>query len=471
MDVYRIKEGMGLSAMSKTKCLRIAGIVILTFFIGKLMLRLNHLTPFVADDFLKYKVGIEHLHNWSDFVSYLYGFYTSWGGRIWGELFLQLAVLMPKPMFDMLNTAAYLLFIALIYFNIVGRVHLSISLFLLVNFFLVACSPAFGQTFFWIAGSTNYLWSILLPLAFLLVWKIYDNNSHLGGYAGYRHPIFVCLTFLLGLMTGWANENTSVGIVCLLIFWMMTYRQKEGHTPPFAWAGFLGTVFGSLLLWLASGNFTRLHAGPHPTSFLAICHNIVLNAAEMFNMQTGFLLLLPFVVLVLFGHSQRKWLASFYIIAAFISSMAFSVTGTMWARTWFGCIVLLIIGVGMVYEDGFTVDFRSHVFRIVLSFLLIGGLYFYAKEAKNEIQDYANRWQDNVHIIETAREHGNFDPVVNPITPQGKFCAAYHVTDLSADPKYWANTGVASYYHVNSVRVIYVTTDDAKSVTSNPQRP
>lgn len=445
--------------MSKSKYLRVAFFAALVILAGKLMLKLNHLTPFVADDFLKYKVGIEHLHSWSDFVAYLYGFYMGWGGRIWGELFLQIAVLMPKSMFDVLNTAAYLLFVALVYLNITGRARLSISLFLLVNFFLFACSPAFGQTFFWVAGSTNYLWSILLPLLFLLIWRIYYND---GEHSCYRHPLFIFLVFLLGIMTGWANENVSVGIVCLLGFWMLAYHQKEGRTPYFARAGFFGMIIGSLLLWLAPGNFVRLHAGPHPNSFFKICHNIFLNAAATFDMQTGLLLFLAFFLLVCFGQSQRKLFAFTYVIAAIISSVAFSVTGTMWARTWFGCIVLLIIGVGIVYEDGFAADFRSHAFRIILSLLLISGCCLYAKEARDEIRDYAVRWQDNVHIIETARDSGNLDPVVNPITPVGRFCAAYHVTDLSPDPKYWANTGVASYYHVNTVRVIHATADATK---------
>ena len=94
---------------------------------------LNKPTPWVVDDLVK-RNGIGDLNQFQGWWIHARRFYLGWGGRVWGELFTLYFLTLPKRIFNYINTIGYLLFILLIYINIIGKWKWSPSIIIFINF-------------------------------------------------------------------------------------------------------------------------------------------------------------------------------------------------------------------------------------------------------------------------------------------------------------------------------------------------
>lgn len=419
-----------------------------------IMYILNQKTPWVVDDLLKVQAipGLIDINSW---IKHIEAFYFGWGGRIWGELYALLFLSLPKSIFNIINTIGYLLLVALIYINITGKYFISVSLFLFINFSLWICLPAFGQDILWVSGCANYMWSMLIPLLFLAGWRIYIDKE----YKVFSNCFFIIAVFFLGVMAGWANENVSVGIIWILLCFMMTYKIKYRKVPVFSVVGLLGTIIGAGFLILAPGNFVRFAAEHHSKSLLKMARSIVHNIFALVDFNTALLLLIFLFIFLIVGKSKNKALALILMSAAFISSMAFGVTGHIHSRVFFGPVILLIISTGMVYIDCFkNINEKEVILKFSMSILLALGIYFLFTYARNGIKDYGYRNNENIKIIEMEKARGNLDVTVNPITPLNRFCAAYMLDDIQPkeNNQHWLNKGVASYYKLHTIQSVHL---------------
>ncbi|RGS70091.1 hypothetical protein DWX75_11330 [Mitsuokella sp. AF21-1AC] len=439
-------------SFTQNKKCKVVIMAILIVVIAVLMFRLNRPTPWVVDDILKGE-GAKKLHTFQQYFEHIWGFYFSWGGRIWGELFAYLFLSIPKRVFDIVNTIGYLAFTGLIYINITGKFKSSPSLFLLINFLLFACLPAFGQDILWISGTANYMWASIIPLLYLAFWRRYFDQE----IKGLNRIPSLMLLFILAVLSGWANENVSVSLIFLAICYMVIYRNKYGSIPRFATSGLIGLVIGTLLLWLAPGNFARFAAEKHSKSILHIVHNVFHNISVLFDFNSTLLLILLFAVLIILGRSAKKSLSSVFMISGVLSAVAMSVVGGIYTRTFLGCVVLMIISVGMLYDDwNDTVNVRKC--RAMLLVCLCLGMHIFYVTARDGINDYANAWNQNLEIIRTEKEKGNLDVYVNPITPKNKFCATYGLDDIKPkeNNQHWLNTGVAHAFGLHTIQSVHV---------------
>lgn len=434
-----------------TRCKSIVFILLL-IAMAILMFRLNRPTPWVVDDILKGE-GAKNLHTFHQYLEHMWGFYFSWGGRVWGELFAYLFLSIPKRIFDVINTIGYLVFTLLIYINITGKFKPSPSLFLLINFLLFASLPAFGQDILWISGTANYMWSSIIPLAYMAFWRRYldQESSYLN-----RIPMLFA-TFLLAVLTGWSNENVSVGLIFLAVSYMILYRDKYKKIPRFSKVGLLGIFIGTLLLWFAPGNFVRFAAEKHSKSIISIMQNVLHNIAALFDFNSTLLLIVLFVGFITLGHSKRKNLSLIFMLSGILSAIAMSVVGGIATRTFLGCVVLMTISVGILYDDwDDTVSIRKCWIALVIC--LVMGMHAFYSDARTGIIAYANAWNHNQEIIRLEKERGNLDVFVNPITPQNKFCATYGLDDIKPkeDNQHWLNSGVARAFGLHTIQSVHV---------------
>lgn len=425
----------------------------LNYYGGGIVL-LNKLTPWVVDDLLK-STTASNLSSMSDWISSITHFYMHWGGRIWGEVFALLFLSIPKYIFNYINSVGYLILLLLIYFNIMGKWCISVFILLFINFSLFAFLPAFGQDILWISGCANYMWSMLIPLAFLSWYRFYENRP----FSFSHNPVFLVGIMPLGILSGWANENVSVGILVILFGYLWIYKKKYNKVPLFAKLGFISTLIGSLLLWLAPGNFIRFAAERHSKSIFHMVHNAIHNVAAFFDFNTGFLLVSIIIVLFIVEQGKHKKISFLYLMGAVISAFAFGVVGMLHSRVWFSCIVFLIVSAGIMLEQ-LKGNVKIKRIKFILSaFIIISSLFFY-KEAKNGIVDFNNRWNENLAIIQQEKQAGNLDIYVNPIFPRNRFCAAYGLDDFKPekDNNHWLNRGAAKYFGVHTIQSIKVET-------------
>lgn len=160
------------SALARTTGLRF-GIVGVAIFVIALVL--NFSTPFIADDYTFANVfgTSTRLRSVADILLSQRNFYLQWSGRGQGLFFEQLSVLAGKPVFNVLNSVAFLLLVLLIYFSANGHRPIRVSLVLGIPLMLWFALPSFGQSVLWASGATNYLWMAVFTLAALLPFRLY----------------------------------------------------------------------------------------------------------------------------------------------------------------------------------------------------------------------------------------------------------------------------------------------------------
>lgn len=431
-----------------TTIILLIGILIEIYF-------LNKPTPWVVDDFAKSN-GISDLTQFSGWWNHAKEFYLEWGGRVFGELFTLYFLMLPKYIFNYVNTIGYLLFTLLIYVNIVGKWKWAPSSIIFINFSLFMCLPAFGQNILWISGAGNYMWSSIIPLLFLSFWRFYLNKA----YRIFNHTAFIIVMFLLGIMAGWCNENVSVGILGILAVYMYLYKIQFLKVPAFSVSGFLGTTIGAALLWLAPGNFVRFAAGYHAKSVISIFATSLHNVKALLEPNATLLLVVLFIILILLGQSKNKRISIVYFWGAVLSAAAMGVVGGLHGRVVLGCAVLLIIAAGILYND-WNYTFRIRKTKFLITICLLLALISFYHTARNGINDYAVRWDENIKIIQEEKEKGNLDVYINPITPLNKFCATYGLTDIKPHEQnqHWLNKSVAKHYGLHTIQTFHLYPD------------
>ena len=180
-------------------------LLLIVFFINIYILNVH--TTFVADDY-NFHLLAQSIHSPQDYFAVLYQRYFGWTGRMISESFLYWFLLLDKNIFNIINSFGYIYLVLLIYFNIVGKAKIFLSLLVFINIFLFALLPAFGQDLLWITGSANYLWSTLIALSYTLLWRCYSPKR----IKLYNHPLFLIFCTVLGFLAGVTTVNTSIAI-------------------------------------------------------------------------------------------------------------------------------------------------------------------------------------------------------------------------------------------------------------------
>lgn len=159
------------------------------------MLVLNFLTPYVADDYV-YMFSFstkERLETICDLIPSMYVHCLRMNGRVVSHTLEQLFMLVPKWVFNFCNAGVFTLGVFLLYR--IANFARKPNLLLLAGIGMgVWCSiPAFGQVALWQVGSVNYFWAVTGCLLFLLpylirylrgtepAWKVWQQALFCGG--------------------------------------------------------------------------------------------------------------------------------------------------------------------------------------------------------------------------------------------------------------------------------------------------
>ncbi|MFI3237937.1 MAG: DUF6056 family protein [Lachnospiraceae bacterium] len=226
---------------------RKVGVIIGIVFV--VMYVLNVLTPMIADDYnycFSFSSGVR-ITNLSEIVSSMNGHYYSMNGRIYAHTLAQIFLLMGMGIFDVLNTFAFIALGYCMYRMVLVHGEHKWSLLAILYTAMFMCIPAFGQTMLWLVGSSNYLWTTLTMLVFLLPYRyylgvqftfqfLYAFDSILTTFSWYyereayvaeqiaegntnietfeittdnRYSVFYNLEDVLGSTTSWTNESYS----------------------------------------------------------------------------------------------------------------------------------------------------------------------------------------------------------------------------------------------------------------------
>ena len=219
-----------------------------------LLLAANFLTPMTADDFL---FSFSHAH-WSrltgvdEIIPSLAALRLNTNGRVLAHFFVQLFLLAPRWLFNVVNAAMGTMLFYILY-RYVRRGEPARDLLLLVFLFsaVFVLLPAFGQVFLWLTGSCNYSWTVVLTFAFLYPF--------FAEYMGRGTELSLPLRLLhlpLAFAAGAWSENGSLAMLCAAFAFLGLYWLREKKLPRFLTLRFIAACAGFLFLMSAPSEWS-----------------------------------------------------------------------------------------------------------------------------------------------------------------------------------------------------------------------
>lgn len=414
------------------------------------MLLFNCLTPFVADDFtfaFNYRTG-ERLTGLWDVLQSQTWHYMTWSGRFLIKSLDQWFTIQPKLLFNLCNTLVYVGLALVVYLAAKGRrapADPQLLLFIFLSFWMV--SPVFGQTNLWMCGSFNYLWASFFCLAAGLPFTL-QLHSPLR-----RRPWLAPACFVAGLVGGWSSENTSAGLLVLMVLALFWQLFRERKAPLWMFTGLSGGLLGFALLILAPGNYQRQDAAPDPRGPVTILATRFLTALNML-WDHGLPLLVIFAVLFWLLWLQKPapqvlFLPLALLAAGLGANFAMILSPVYYDRSTHGVFVFLtaacaaaLAGLDRSRLHG-VLGGAAAGLALVACFQLLWASY-----------DIASFWM--MHRTREAellslKQQGQTQVVSYSIECYTRWCSGYGLPDLRTDPEDWVCADMAHYYGLESL--------------------
>ncbi len=448
------------------------GFIFIVLSVFGVMLILNFLTPFLADD--------HNLLRHSNNLGVLkagYSHYFNTNGRAVLTSLAFFFLPMPKAVFNICNSLMFTWLTLLIYFYAnpaaCDNKRYNLPLYLFILFLIGTQSHLFGQTFLWISGSINYLWGIgiILSFVFIYYWNLVLGRSF------FKRPlpanVLFHFMFLGGFIAGACNENTSGGGIILIIA-MLAYGAKCGNNPrSWHFSGLLGAFTGFLFLVMSPGGAKRAQIFKTDADpFLQLFDRIV--NCTLFLRDVVPLLVLIFVVLfivqaVMNKNRSSNYLAAMLFLAAIATAYALILSPFQAGRAMFGPTILLMTSCAYVFGCVKMDSDWGKILTLTLTALL--GVQFFGLTIQGgvEIAKLHINYQKRVSYIVCQREAGAKDLMVTPFPlPKTKYSATFGISDVGGEG-FWVNDAYGAYFGLNSITAVDRKKWDAEYKNINPQ--
>ncbi len=327
--------------------------------------------------------------------------------------------LLGKQVFNVLNAIVFAIFVYLLKNNVTRHSRGNGIFAVTITLSLVLLLPLFKDTFLWLTGSVNYLWSGTAVLLFL---SIYESKGHLL----VKDNRVVAWLLPLALLMGWTHEGISLPLAVSLEMLNLLDFKRSRHT----WGFWLAVAFlmGAFITAFAPGNLVRSStAGGFAMSTLGLK---VLNGFTVFShLKIVYLAILLTAVLWFVNRPLARDVLKqnrHLLLAILLSAGIVFVAGLTSPRTAFGLelfsmvFVLRLVGQWSAYLKGKTLNWCA----VTLSVLLIG---FYALLLSHTIPT----WQETQRLI--AQIERNEDGIIGTREHDAGMCSSFVRTMISND--------------------------------------
>lgn len=409
-------------------------IIVIAFFV------ISYCGFFSGDD-IWMNYGVSTLY---DVIEHTRMFYLTYGGRLFSvaSQYLFCGVLgNNKIWFDIVNTLFFVLLIMTcgrLIEDSKEKFIFRVLLFALLFWFLC---PAPGESLFWVAGSTTYLWANSLTFVFLLLFQNYKDDSF--------SVIAKLGLFIMSIFA--ATEFITCASICgaFVVYYIFHIKEFKGNVVPFV----VGFAIGSIILLFAPGNFVRVAQDIGVQSIFDISNLLHNPFHEIVKYKVLWMLL---VVLIL-GRINNKW--------------AFK----EWVRN--NSVLLLSLGWSIIsFSLVFRPENRALFFTETLSLLLflrflynygITRIWFVNEFLKRHLSIVKNAivillyvifMVDSVFaIVETKNMRDNNDKYIKEIVDSGSVAwdrspSSHRMAYISYFHKF-SNEALADKYGLDSIRV------------------
>ena len=398
----------------------------------------NILTPLMSDDLMFDK---DLYHSVADIFRQEYWQYMNWNGRSVLQVILKIFSILPKGVFDLFNSICYVWTMLLIYWNIKGRKKYDCFLYVLVNLLVWIFAVDFSQTMLWLAGACNYLWGIMIILSFITVYRYLLDRAKI------KHGVLACVgLFVLGILAGWGNENTSGGAILIVLLFTAVYFYENRRIEKWMIAGISGMGVGFLFLLLAPGNKIRSAMMKATESYSGISA-LISRGLKVLKAIDNYLVVYLVVIVILGSYFYYKnyTLKEFketaiFAFAALATAGVLILTPQPMDRAYFGAnIYMMIAALQMIQmirqEDTLLTSLKTG--GIIAA--TVAMMFTYVEEGANLARILREINTREEYILEQV-EQENYELTLPMLRPQfeSKYSMA-HLCDISAEEENWNN--------------------------------
>lgn len=410
--------------------------------IGTLMLLLNLHTPLMMDDYdysFSWATG-ERLAGVLDIAASQAAHYRLWGGRSVVHFLAQLFLYWGKPVFNVANTAVYLLLLCEMT-ALAGKRGQGFDwrMPLVAHALLMLTVPFFGTVFLWLDGACNYLWGTALALVPLLIVKSEREGGFFDAELS-RGWIALPLCFL----AGWTNENTACGVLAAVLLLTVFDKLRGGRVRAWRVAALIAQALGVALVLLAPGNFARAGAETSRGMMAELAYRFAVTSYCLLR-YAGIPAVLTLIALLAARRKKAAVRAKTVCVllgAALLSAYALLGSPQISDRSLTAVVVLTISALLAVWADLVGGPDRRDLpvlaaFAVCLAFM--GG------GAVRSVRSHETAWLAQTEAIEAAAAAGETDVTAASVPKTSRF--TMDIT-LEESPDAWPNSTLSKYYGV-----------------------
>lgn len=412
------------------------------------MLCLNILTLMVVDDYIyafSFAMNERITSVWQIFPSMRQHYFTM-NGRLVLHFLVQLMLLFPAIVFDLVNAAMFCAMIGLIYYYccyLLTKKHNAFFI-LVITGFVWKVVPAFGQVFLWLDGSVNYLWPVVFALFYMkpLVFLWLGRPTLMKRW---QQVLYV----LVGGIVGALSESLSMVVMAALFFSIIILKFVQKNQVCF-WLpiALICCMAGYFAMMISPGTWKSKVEG---SSGLAVNF---LNVLEKYTE-----VLLPLIILWLIlmigacyskiGFSARICSVVFMMISVAINFL--HVTANRYPdRSMIGVTVFLIMADMILFAQFWASRFEVLVVMTGVVVILYAGISFFP--GSYDILNTYRQCKARENYILEEKEKGNMQLKISLVTSNTPYSAVHNLRYLRTGTyDDWPNVYMAGYFGVNSI--------------------
>lgn len=413
------------------------------------------LTPTMSDDVI-YADAVAQAGSFFDLFAQEYEHYMFHTGRSVAHIILRVFLYIGNK--GVFNIAAGIVFtlLSLCIYNFVDtKKSYDLRVYIGILILLWLFDPAISNNVLWETGACNYLFTATIMFLYLTIYR----SAYLKDKAS--TPLFVTGMFLLGLLAGWCNENSSGGVIFIVLVLMFLKWKKTKSFKGFrAWmvSGLLGNIIGFLIMILSPGNSSRAASAEEAhTGMLAMAARFL--RVTLTLKENYLVLMLVFLVIVIAiayragkGEAFIKGASSMLLfgLAFLVTSYALIAVPDSQLRTYYCASLFLMTGImngfGWMVNEGFKEDVVQIVATSLITVLSVLFLFTYIEQGANlarikrEFDEREAYYKEMVAKDEMVIEA----PMLRPDW-QSRYSMAYE-SDICEDKFNWLNVSYAQHY-------------------------
>lgn len=369
-------------------------------FIFLSMLIFNILTPYICDDyqFMYNYETTKRITNIFEIFRELHLMYFNWGGRVLAHFFAYLFLMLPKWIFNIVNSIVYISIVYLIY--LIGRRDKkdNYNYLIFIHMLLFLLLPVYGQIFLWLDGSCNYAFTLCIQLFFL--YKITNIKSIK------KTSYFIYLIF--GILAGMCNENSSLSIIVFLILYIIS----DFKNIKLKIVSLIGLIMGYLFLFFAPGNFVRMKTASSTSMF----YNFFPKLLFLIKIFSLIILMYTIIQIIIYVKYKKEFKLSFIMfLSSGVAAFSMIASPELSFRAFTISIVYIIITfvILMFNVPKKIIKILSIILVIVFTISYINTCFkfydlvnFYNKRDKL-IMDAVSRGEESIEIAVFEKETDN----------------------------------------------------------------